>query len=98
MTEQLYSCCKCEVDLEPCDMKQLGWDTERAKGKKRLKGIVIDGKVVPLLKELGANADNHAVLHAAKGIRTRVVTNRDAQNAIRMFLKLVRYVVGSIYT
>lgn len=95
VTTQVYTCQKCEVDLDQFDIKQLEWNEEMSRGKKRLKGVVIDGKVVALLKDLGPASDNHQILQVAKGIRTRVVTNCVAQNAMRLFIKLVRSVLAS---
>lgn len=94
--KELYTCEKCEVTVDQSDIKQLGLDADSANGKKIFKGVVIDGKVVALLKELGPASDNHDILQSEKGIRTGVVTNRDTQNALRLFFKLTRSVLVSV--
>lgn len=63
--------------------------------EKRLRGVVIDAKVVALLKEAWRPADIHETLKAATGLPTRTVQRRDAQNAIKCFLKLVRSSIAS---
>lgn len=96
INKQLYSCPKCEVQLEPTDLKQMGWNKAQCAGRKRLKGVVVDGKVVALLKDLGQACDSHEGLQSTKGISTRVVSNREATNAICVLLKLARSVAARI--
>lgn len=62
---------------------------EKVRGKKRLAGIVIDAKVIALLKESVEASDQHDVLDDATGLATRIMATRELQNAIKMFLKLV---------
>lgn len=50
-SQQLYSCKLCEVDLDISDLKQLGLSEEFARGRKRLRRVLVDEKVTPLLKE-----------------------------------------------
>lgn len=91
---QVYSCSKCEQPVNECDRKQLGMSESEAIGKKRLSGVVIDSKVIALLKESGEATDEHDELHAVNGLSTRVVPTRDLQNAMKLFIKLVRSCIG----
>lgn len=94
--KKLYSCDKGDVALEKSDRLQLGSSEEEAHGRKRLKGVVVDGKVVALLKDLGACSNSHDVLKSTPGIAFRLVTNREAQNEMRMFSKLFRSVTAAM--
>lgn len=94
--KQQYSCDKCEVSLERSDRLQLGLSEEEAQGRKRLKGVVLYGKVVDLLKDLGAWSDSHDGLKSTTGLALRLFTNREAQNAMRMFQKLFQSVTAAL--
>lgn len=95
ISRQLYSCTVCEENVLESDLKQLGISAEQAHGKKRLKGVVVDAKVVALLKYCKTPSDSHDVLKAVGGIPTRVIFNRDTQNAMRYFVKLVRACIAN---
>lgn len=76
--------------MEHSDYVQLVLDPIQNKGKKRLRGLVIDAKVVALLKETEGPSDEHDVLSGVSGLKIRIVRNRPTQNALRMFLNAVR--------
>lgn len=56
---------------------------------KRLTGVVIDAKVVHLLKDGNVVNDQHSVLNSINGVNTKVVGNRENQQAVKLFIKMV---------
>lgn len=52
--------------------------------------MVIDAKVIALLKESRKATDGHDVVHAVSGISTQIISTRDFQNALKGFTLLVR--------
>lgn len=73
---ELYYCKKCEVPMGPLDIKQLGLDPDEYNGRKRLHRIVIDGKVIALLKDGAESTDQHDILRGVTGLDSKVVSNR----------------------
>lgn len=76
--------------MEESSYAQLGLEPIQNEGKKRLRCVVIDAKVVALLKETERPSDEHEVLSGVTGLDMRIVRNRHTQNALRMFFKMVR--------
>lgn len=68
LSQELYSCKKCEVEMCKCDYEQLSLDSVRNPNLRRLYSIVIDAKVAPLLKEGEPSTDEHDVLHATSSL------------------------------
>lgn len=74
------------------DFKQLGMERDGNVGLRRLNSVMIDAKVVPLLKDMDQYGYCHDTLRVtpASGLESRIVCTRDTKNALRMFLKTVR--------
>lgn len=90
LSNQLFSCKRCEVDMTESDFKQLGMDSEGNEGLKRLSSVVIDAKVVPLLKDMEKFGDPHETLRVTPGLQSRIMRTTETKNALRLFLKTVR--------
>lgn len=90
VAEELFSCEKWEKDMGPLDFKQLGRYPDVHRGRKRLHSVVIDGKVIALLKDGGSIDDRHNVLRGVTVLDSKIVPNRMMQNAIILLLKGVR--------
>lgn len=69
----LFSCSKRELEMEPSGNVQLGLDANEHHGKKRLRGVVIDEKVVFLLKESERPSDEHDVVNGVSGLNVCIV-------------------------
>lgn len=94
IARQVLSCEKCEVEMAEVNFKQLvskqlGFEESQNRGLKRLRSVVVDAKVMSLLKETRPKNDEHEVLIGVTGLSTRMVNKRDNQNAIKILLKTV---------
>lgn len=87
---QVYTCSKCEVPIGPSNFKQLGLNPVEHAKTKRIHSVVVDAKVIGLLKDNGPVTDCHDVLTGAPGLNARILSNRPTQNAINMFIRTVR--------
>lgn len=87
---KLFSCDKCEVDMDMTDFQQLGVVPKEYEGVKRLKSVVVDAKVVALLKDGETERDEHDIIHSGNSLSNRIIKNRHTQNAMCMFLKTVK--------
>lgn len=87
---QLFTCRKCEIPMRAAEFKKLGLDPVVHDGRKRFHSIVIDATFIGILKKYKRATDRHDTLHAASGLQARLLTNRKAKDAVKMFLKLVR--------
>lgn len=74
-TEQLHTYPHFEIPLEKSEFTQLWIDQDRIQGTKRLKGIVIDIQVVPLLKVRTKDQDSHDELYTISGVNRRIIAN-----------------------
>lgn len=88
-SRQLYSCAKCEVPMVDSDFKQLDIDRVSHGSFKKLLGVVIDAKVVHLLKEGHEVNDCHDQLTSVTGLKTKMIGNRETQAAVKLFIKTV---------
>lgn len=95
IAHQVYSCKKCELPMTQEDYVQLGLDREQHPGMKRIHSVVVDAKVMALLKDGDGEHDAHDVLTAAKGLNTCIVRKRDNQNAIKILVKTIRHVISN---
>lgn len=62
MTGRMFSCERCEVPMNELDFKQLGLDPKENEGREIMRSVVIDAKVIPLLKETEDKCDRHDVV------------------------------------
>lgn len=68
ISDQLFSCSKCEVEMGKEDFEQLGLNAHEHAGTKCFKSVVIDAKAMSLLKEGAPNSDVHDVLSGVTGL------------------------------
>lgn len=80
--------------MEKSEFTRLRLYRKRFQDAKRLKGIIIDTKVVPLLKEGTKDEDSNDVLQSVSGLNRKIITNRDRQNVLRLLLKPVKWTVN----
>lgn len=95
VAQQVYSYRKCEVEMTDSDFLQFRLGPEQKKGLRRLNSVVVDAKVIPLLKDGGVCTDVHDLLHATTGLKPVIVRTRVNQSAVKNFIKLVRSCIGS---
>lgn len=87
---EIFTCPKCEDDMEPSDYVQLGMNAEENCNLKRIRSVVIDAKVVGLLKDDNASCDRHDVLTGAPWLKVRMLPKRPLQDTITIFVKTLR--------
>lgn len=87
---QIFTCPKCEIDMEPSEYKQLGLDPSLNRNAKRIRSVFIDAKLIGLLKDDDGGVDKHDVLTGTPGLKVRMLPKRPVHNAMTIIIKTVR--------
>lgn len=97
-TKAIFTCRKCEVQIDASDCMQLGLNPEHAKSKgaKRFKCIVMDGKVIGALRDFPIKTDNLQTLVAAKGLPSKIMSNRITRTVLKYFTDGVRRMIRAV--
>lgn len=93
---QVFTCSKCELEMVAADFKQLRLSPVDNSDTKRLHSVVIDAKVIGLLKKSGELTDHHDVLSGVSRLQVRLSAKRPPQNAVVMFIKNVRNCISKV--
>lgn len=94
VASQVFSRSKCEVTMNADDFEQLGLDPVEHDGMKRLHSVVVDAKIMSLLKESRPEDDKHDVVTGVTGLTTRIIKKRNNQNALKLMMKTVRHAIS----
>lgn len=74
-TKRLFSCRKCEKQIDHAECKQLGIEMDWSSGIIRFNALVLDGKVIGALREFPVNSGEVQKIVGSKGLQSKIVNN-----------------------
>lgn len=95
-TRELFSCSRCELQLNKNDCRQLGLNEEHCDGYKRFRSVVMDGKIIGVLRDFPVHNDIVQTLVDTKGLPKKLVRNRKAHSVLRDFMKSVPSMIRAV--